>query len=273
MTKSEEEPVAKKWFYAKKDMRFGPVTTAALKKLRGAGDLAPTDLVWRKGLDDWLPVRDVDELAVEMSNRDYALSDEQASSSEPPPLGPREAGITSGNARMTKDDRERVGFGPRLGALLIDVIAIGVLVLLLAMVFVPGAWSEQDAMRRQGFAAVLASFYWLWEAKNGTALGKIAVGLVIGSTDGTPAPSQVLVRRWALKAGILQAVNFLGVMFPGPVLALANVICLVALGVSYLFMLGEHKQSLHDRICGTAVFWKSRVPTPQNGGTHGTDSP
>ena len=43
------------WFYAKNDEQLGPVSTAELKKLAGAGELAPDDLVWREGLDDWSP--------------------------------------------------------------------------------------------------------------------------------------------------------------------------------------------------------------------------
>ena len=44
------------WYYAKGDQRFGPVSEEELRQLAAAGQLARTDLAWREGMDDWVPV-------------------------------------------------------------------------------------------------------------------------------------------------------------------------------------------------------------------------
>jgi hypothetical protein len=43
------------WFFARDTVQSGPVTTAQLRLLAQAGQLAPEDLVWREGMDDWAP--------------------------------------------------------------------------------------------------------------------------------------------------------------------------------------------------------------------------
>jgi len=47
------------WFYAQEKQRFGPVSAVELKALAEAGKLRPEDLVWREGMDDWVPARRV----------------------------------------------------------------------------------------------------------------------------------------------------------------------------------------------------------------------
>ncbi|GAB6164611.1 hypothetical protein JCM19992_06110 [Thermostilla marina] len=47
------------WYYAKDNERFGPVTSAELKRLAEAAQLGPDDLVWREGMSDWVPARRV----------------------------------------------------------------------------------------------------------------------------------------------------------------------------------------------------------------------
>lgn len=45
------------WYYAKANKQHGPVSAAELKKLVDQGELKPGDLVWREGLEDWIPAR------------------------------------------------------------------------------------------------------------------------------------------------------------------------------------------------------------------------
>lgn len=47
------------WFYAQQNKRFGPVSAAELKALADSGKLRPDDLVWREGMDGWVPARRV----------------------------------------------------------------------------------------------------------------------------------------------------------------------------------------------------------------------
>ena len=43
------------WFYSKGDEEHGPITSSELKSLADRGVLNPDDLLWRDGMDDWMP--------------------------------------------------------------------------------------------------------------------------------------------------------------------------------------------------------------------------
>ncbi len=47
------------WFYAQGDKQQGPVSAAEVKALADSGRLKPDDLVWREGMDEWIPARRV----------------------------------------------------------------------------------------------------------------------------------------------------------------------------------------------------------------------
>lgn len=49
----------KVWWYAKRDKRFGPYSTSELKGAATAGQMASTDLIWKEGMDNWLPASSV----------------------------------------------------------------------------------------------------------------------------------------------------------------------------------------------------------------------
>ena len=179
---------------------------------------------------------------------------------------------------------QRIGFGPRLGALLIDFVLVGVLVAVLggtiggmfgaaaggvgaAMSTGTGS-NAQTAAAMGGMlgalagmliaAAVLGLVYFLIEGFTGYTLGKLMLGIRIANADGTQAPVSRLLLRWAVKNN-----NFLL-----RVLALATSVRLLAtlgsLGGLVIFIgcflaLGASKQALHDRICDTAVWPKNMI--------------
>ncbi len=45
------------WYYLSGDQQHGPVSAGRLHQLARSGTLLPEDLVWREGMDDWLPAR------------------------------------------------------------------------------------------------------------------------------------------------------------------------------------------------------------------------
>jgi hypothetical protein len=47
------------WYFADGDVERGPVTEAQLKTLIGTNNLKPDDLVWKEGMDDWVPAGEV----------------------------------------------------------------------------------------------------------------------------------------------------------------------------------------------------------------------
>ena len=46
--------MADQWYYTQNDERQGPVTPEELKELANSGQLKPDDLIWKKGMKDWI---------------------------------------------------------------------------------------------------------------------------------------------------------------------------------------------------------------------------
>jgi len=51
--------MANQWYYIQQKQRIGPVTDQQLKQLATSGQLRPTDLVWKKGLENWVAAQKV----------------------------------------------------------------------------------------------------------------------------------------------------------------------------------------------------------------------
>jgi hypothetical protein len=67
--------VADEWYYSKDDQQLGPVSAEKLNELAVSGDVAPSTLVWKDGMPDWIPASEVKGLLPEV-----------ASKPKPPPL-------------------------------------------------------------------------------------------------------------------------------------------------------------------------------------------
>jgi len=66
------------WYYSKNGAQLGPIGPAEMESKLKAGEVAPTDLVWKEGMADWLPAGKVPELQA-------ILSPSAPSASEFPP--------------------------------------------------------------------------------------------------------------------------------------------------------------------------------------------
>ena len=63
------------WHYAVGTEHSGPVTVLELRGMIASGQLMPDDNVWKEGMADWIPIRDVAELnAVAKSNAGASVS-------------------------------------------------------------------------------------------------------------------------------------------------------------------------------------------------------
>ena len=47
------------WYYARGNKQMGPVSSVDLKRMAAAGEIHPEDLVWREGMAEWTPARNV----------------------------------------------------------------------------------------------------------------------------------------------------------------------------------------------------------------------
>ncbi|MEO5716236.1 MAG: GYF domain-containing protein [Luteolibacter sp.] len=52
------------WYYAKNGSQLGPLEQGELLAKISSGEIAQSDMVWREGLGDWLPVSKVNELVM-----------------------------------------------------------------------------------------------------------------------------------------------------------------------------------------------------------------
>ena len=54
--------MTQEWFYSSNGSQIGPVDMAELSRLASGGELKPDDLVWRDGLDNWVPASTVPDV-------------------------------------------------------------------------------------------------------------------------------------------------------------------------------------------------------------------
>jgi uncharacterized RDD family membrane protein YckC len=155
---------------------------------------------------------------------------------------------------------ERQGFGIRLAAFLIDVVALILISIVLGLIFGLGfgvRFGGAAAQAGMGFALVstLATLgYWSTEIFMAASPGKKLLGLRIGSETGEVAPQNQLITRWLIKnaanlIGLLAAIPGLGLIFGWLSIAAGLVIF-----IGCFLTLGQARQALHDMLAHTAVF-------------------
>jgi uncharacterized RDD family membrane protein YckC len=174
---------------------------------------------------------------------------------------------------------KRVGFGPRLGAALVDVVLITVVSLLfggtlgallgLGAGAIAGAGTDGEGAGAAAAGAAIGMIggmmigmyifgflYSLIEAFTGASPGKMVLKLKIGFEDGRNAPLGTYVSRWAVKyAGTL-----IGLVALLPGLGLLSTVGTLAGFVIFIgcfLVLGDKRQALHDMAAKTAVFNKA----------------
>lgn len=180
---------------------------------------------------------------------------------------------------------QRIGFGPRLGALIIDLVLVVVGGGILGTLFggalggAIGAGAAEAAAAAEGVdpeaaaalggvlgavagaavgIAIFTSLYGLIEAFTGASPGKMLIKIKIGNADGTQAPVGKLLLRYALKnSGTL--INTLAALIGVTALGRLGGLCGLAVVIGCFFALGEAKQALHDMIAGTAVYPKNAL--------------
>jgi len=179
---------------------------------------------------------------------------------------------------------KRIGFGPRFGAALIDFLLVCVAIVIIGPILggLLGAAAMSEAAKEAGDPAaqgaiaggmlgalgglivggpIIGALYFLVEGVTGYTVGKLALGLRIGTAEGTLAPLPKLLLRFVCKHphfvfGTLGALTFGALSTVGTVLGVVAFFgCFMALG--------EKKQALHDLLAGTAVYPKALLqPAP-----------
>lgn len=181
---------------------------------------------------------------------------------------------------------QRVGFGPRLGALVLDGVIVCVLAVvgggtiggmlgLTAGAALGGAMANGAAdslaagMAAVGgllggvfafaiAAALIGVVYFLIEGFTGFTLGKLMLGIRVANDDGTAAPVPKLLFRFALKNSS-SILSVLGVLSGVYALFTLSRLASLAIFVGCFFTLGMKKQAFHDMIAKTAVYKKADI--------------
>jgi uncharacterized RDD family membrane protein YckC len=175
---------------------------------------------------------------------------------------------------------ERVGFGKRFGAQMIDGIVGSIGGMILGAVFgsllggavaaEAGAVSGEAGMTEIAGAmgglagafagAVVGSYFGgviiaVWEACTGAAVGKMALGIKIKSADASPASFGKLLLRSLFKYNV-QVLGVITVLTGIEAIESVGSIGGFVMGIGCLLVLGGEKQALHDKLAGTAVYPK-----------------
>lgn len=173
---------------------------------------------------------------------------------------------------------ERIGFGPRLLAYLIDGITIavvgGILGSVLGGVLGLGAGgavaasgaSGPDAAAAGAMAGILGavvgatigmgflSLGWIvWEGLTGQALGKMLLKLRIKAADGSTAGPDKLFTRAAIKYSQL-LLRLIGALAGINAISQLGSLAGLVVFIGCFFVLGQNRQALHDILAKTAVF-------------------
>lgn len=171
---------------------------------------------------------------------------------------------------------ERIGFGTRLGALIIDSVIISVISFMLGMVGLAsggllgaaaGAGIGQTPESAVGggligaitgfvTGALIASFvYSLLEAFTGLTIGKLLLGIRIKNEDGSDGNTQLYLKRWAIK-NIGTLCSLIALVTHISFISTVGSLCSLAIFIGCFLALRDNKQTLHDQLAKTAVYRK-----------------
>jgi len=173
----------------------------------------------------------------------------------------------------------RIGFGRRLGAYLIDVVFYALFTIVALFVtgiaeeimdMIPaGADTAQIMLDIENFTAfatqrflplalTISFVYYSLEIIFGQTVGKMLLGIIIGTEDKKFASYSQLFIRFAIK----NASSFLSLLFLLTAISTFETLSSVASFVIFFgcfFVLGLKRQALHDTVAKTAVYFKDEL--------------
>ncbi|GAB5465728.1 MAG: hypothetical protein Kapaf2KO_11640 [Candidatus Kapaibacteriales bacterium] len=170
----------------------------------------------------------------------------------------------------------RIGFGPRFGAYLLDLVIVYLIVFSVGLVVGPDVEELSLDADFENFEQIAAAFklnfqttleatkwfewldalivllFFLPEALFGYSIGKRVLNLRIADTSLMENKSK-LIKRFFLKhsAQVLIIINF--AVFPFAAALISSVLGFIIF-IGCFFVIGKDKQALHDMLAGTAVF-------------------
>lgn len=173
----------------------------------------------------------------------------------------------------------RIGFGRRLGAFLIDCVLVTIVAVLVgptigAMMGAAAGAAMANSANTAGNMAVggivgaiigmllalfvVSTIYFLVEGFTGWTFGKLILGIQVGNQDGTRANLGQLLYRYALK-NCNPILSILAVFTGIHLLKTIGNLGALAILVGCFFVLTSSRQAFHDMIAKTAVYPRSKL--------------
>lgn len=255
--------MASEWYVGRNGQKSGPFSTEQLKEMAAAGRLVSSDLLWKQGLETWVPITKVKGLLPVEGGGTLPPLDRSTSGgiagdagirgaaaagaygSGPDDDNPYRASTAAGSISATPSGIVYADFLPRVGAYLLDGIFIGVIGALLqfgvVILFGVASGGNDAVMGIGSLLGSLASFvitlvYFVGyetSAKQGT-WGKQIVGIRVTDLEGRPITAGRAIGRF-----------------------FAKIISGFTCGIGYLLPLFlDKKQTLHDLIAGCLALKK-----------------
>ncbi len=249
--------MADQWYLGRNGQKAGPYSNEQLRRMAAAGQLVPGDLLWKQGLEQWVPITEVRGLLPAAGSGTLPPLD--LTSPGPFDIPDRAAGQRGGPADWNPYQASTAGdpgplasqglvyaeFLPRVAAWILDLIFIGLLSLffqtLAAVTFGIASGGNQLVIAIGNLLGSLLAFalqalYFIGyetSAKQGT-WGKQLLGIKVTDLDGRPISTGQAVGRF-----------------------FAKIITGLTCGIGYLLPLfTDKKQTLHDLICGCLALKK-----------------
>ena len=240
------------WYYANGGTRSGPVTPVAFEQLIKSGAITGETLVWAKGMEQWLPWSQVAATTAECASSGGRFFQRD--------MVPYEGKFISSEQKEDFFQRLRegvqqpgtlayAGFWVRFLAKFIDGLVnwvIGLVVGLgLATVMLGGAYFNPDPQDVPDVGLLLTYqavnfivgtslgllYYWFFLSRYSATPGKMALGLKVVRSDGSPLTTGRIIGRY-----------------------FAEWLSAIILGIGYIMAAFDaEKRALHDHICDTRV--------------------
>lgn len=235
------------WYYADDSNRQGPFDDAAFDELVKNGRVAPDTLVWREGLTDWKPYREVAPATALATQEGDAACSECGRTFPKSEMIQYEGSWICANCKPSFFQRLREGITPigqvtyagfwiRLLAKFVDGIALQVAGL--ALRFLITLMVDPKTQPVPFFAIT-------WVV--GVIIGASYTTYFVGRFGATPGKMACRLRIIMADGGKLTYLRALGRHF-------AEILSSITLGIGYIMAaLDEEKRSLHDRVCDTRV--------------------
>ena len=141
---------------------------------------------------------------------------------------------------------ERVGFGTRLLAFMIDVFAVGLPTMIIQLLFGAGFFA-------QVFLFFSFCAYTFLDVLHAQSPGKRLTGIKIYSANGERARNEALLNRWLIKLAPA-LIYFIGALTGFWLLTVLGYLAAAVFIGGFLMIMDDARQGLHDQITNTAVY-------------------